>query len=129
MQQVIGFPLPKKLEDSAYLAVLCKGLLEGAAAAAAHLRGTFPFPSLYQSGVRYRTEQSSEGIEQFCFPWDTFSRGYGDCEDLCIWRLAELLSSGEKASISVEWQGNFLHIQIRRENGSLEDPSERLGMK
>ena len=130
MKQVIGFPLPKRLEDSEELALVVKDLVEAAAFASARLRRKFPYPFLYSTRVKYREEEPErEGVETFTFPWDTFSRGCGDCEDLCIWRLSDLIFQGEAASISVEWNGPLLHVQVRRADGSLEDPSERLGMR
>ena len=124
----VGFPLPF-VSTPQQLASLVKGLVEGAAVGAASLRSVLPFPELYSSGVIYREEDTPDGVEEFTFPWTTHERGWGDCDDLCIWRLADLLTAGEKASCSVQFRGQQLHVQIRRANGTIEDPSESLGMK
>ncbi len=87
-------------------------------------------PRLYKSGVRYRRERP--GYEK----WDTWDRvlrrGYGDCEDLAAWRVAELHLSGQDpgARAIVKRTGRrTLHALVRRGDGTLEDPSQRLGMR
>lgn len=124
----VGFPLPF-VSSPDELASIVKGLVEGAAMGAASLRQKLPFPELYSSGVVYREEDSPDGVEEFTLPWQTWERGWGDCDDLCIWRLADLYSAGEKATCSVQFRGQQLHVQVRREGGSIEDPSARLGMR
>ena len=50
-----------------------------------------PLPPLYQSGVRYQPEPNTgSGIEDWACPWDCIERGWGDCDDLVGWRVAEL---------------------------------------
>jgi hypothetical protein len=123
----VGFPLPF-LTSADELAEIVKSLVEGAAMGAANLRSRLPFPQLYDSGVVYKVEDSPDEIEEFTFPWVTLARGYGDCDDLCIWRLADLYTAGERARCTVQYRGSELHVQIRRADGSIEDPSEILGM-
>lgn len=88
-----------------------------------------PYPSLYRSGVRYRREQ--KGKEDWQLPSDTLKSGYGDCEDLAAgWRVPELWLAGEpNARIYLKIVSPMLrHIQVRRADGSIEDPSKLLGM-
>lgn len=82
-------------------------------------------PALYSSGVSYRQEHPDV--------WSTcdlvLARGFGDCEDLAAWRAAELRQAGENAIADVYRTGHRRwHCIVRRENGSIEDPSRRLGM-
>lgn len=104
-------------------------------------------PSLYMSGVRYKPEPGwSE--EHFDNAETVFARGWGDCDDLASWRVAELQNQGVPATIVVMWKpvtgGRLFHIKVRiinphctaRHNVSMkgcvckqEDPSARLGMK
>ncbi len=93
---------------------------------------THHVPPLYASGVRYRNEPREWKNEHFdCIPV-VLGRGWGDCDDLAPWRCAELRALGEKARIRIQWkrlpQGKLFHIVVRRENGSIEDPSALLGM-
>lgn len=57
-----------------------------------------------------------------------------NCDDLAPWRCAELRRSGEKAKIRLTWRQPVpggrkeFHVQVRREDGRIEDPSLILGM-
>jgi hypothetical protein len=87
-----------------------------------------PLPPLYQSGIRYEMEPGhGKGIEDFANPWTTLARQWGDCDDLIVYRLLELLLAGENAHTRAEWLGNAVHVVIRRGNGVEEDPSALLG--
>jgi hypothetical protein len=82
-------------------------------------------PPLYKAGVRYRRERPDR--------WDTAdtvrARGYGDCEDLAAWRAAELRNAGEDAHADVyQVAPRKWHAIVRRADGTIEDPSRRLGM-
>lgn len=61
--------------------------------------------------------------------------GAANCEDLAAWRCAELqVRAGENAWPTFIWKirpngGYLYHIQVKREDGSIEDPSRALGMK
>jgi hypothetical protein len=90
-------------------------------------------PSLYQSGVRYQ-EEPDDGIEEFASIPAMYARGWGDCDDLAPARVAELRMRGEKASIRVQWRSRpggrkLYHVLVRRGDGSIEDPSAKLGMR
>lgn len=88
-------------------------------------------PPLYKSGVRYRREPIGEE-KWLTIPW-VLKFKHGDCEDLATWRAAELqVRVGENArpiwSGRVTPRGRVYHIQVMREDGSIEDPSAVLGM-
>lgn len=100
-------------------------------------------PDLYASGVRYENEPNwkfqGESVEEFALIPIIIARGWGDCDDLGPWRCAELVKSGERATIRIQWQRPILpdgskgrklfHIVVRRGDGkTIEDPSAKLGM-
>ena len=93
-------------------------------------------PPLYASGVRYRREQPKQcwapvngGCEDWLTALELLRQGVGDCEDLAAYRAAELRLAGEKATAFPRPNGVMgWHIQVRREDGSIEDPSAKLGM-
>jgi hypothetical protein len=81
-------------------------------------------PPLRTTAIRFCPEpQAGTGVEDWADPWTVLSRGHGDCDDLVIYRLTELLLTGERATVSVIWQGSGFHVRVRRANGTLEDPS------
>jgi hypothetical protein len=88
-------------------------------------------PSLYQSHVVYRNQ--TWGDDQW---WDIptlMSMGKGACEDFVAWRVAELTLAGEAAKVDVITQQDragrvVYHVVVKRENGTIEDPSALLGM-
>jgi hypothetical protein len=89
-------------------------------------------PPLYKSGVKYARQNPSA----CAFKWPSMVRKAknGDCKQLVLWRLAELHLAGEtKATPRLMWLNNRkglqAHIQIRRADGTTEDPSVNLGMK
>lgn len=88
-------------------------------------------PPLYESGVVYRREPPW-GHEEFADILTVYRRGWGDCDDLCAWRVAELRESKEdpKADIRIYWRPNskVMHVEVRRGNGAIEDPSRFLGL-
>lgn len=97
-----------------------------------------PYPVLYRSHVRFRHEPPGQDFEEWADPPTVLRRGYGDCDDLIIYRLAELLAVGEQASVQVMREledpsdprnprdtGRF-HVAIRRQDGTEEDPSRIL---
>lgn len=88
-------------------------------------------PPLYSSGVRYRREQHATlpGVERVQSPEETNAMGFGDCDDLAPWRAAELQTQGEPArALVVESPRIGYHVVVRRADGTIEDPSARLGM-
>lgn len=83
-------------------------------------------PRLYKSGIQYRLDPG----EEWQSPWETAKRGYGDCEDLALYRALELRGVGIDARPHVYRAGpRTLHVVVRRPDGTLEDPSRVLGMR
>jgi hypothetical protein len=93
-----------------------------------------PLPSLYNAGVRYQREPvcRTNGVEHICEEWltahEVAARGWGDCDDLGPWRAAELRLLGEPAQAVPRPSAAGWHIVVRRADGSIDDPSARLGM-
>ena len=86
-----------------------------------------PLPPLYRAGVRYRPEP--RGQERWQVPSEVKRKGFGDCEDLAAWRVAELRRKGEAAMPYVKQTGaRRWHAMVKRADGRLEDPSRLLGM-
>lgn len=87
-------------------------------------------PMLYSCGVVYRREP--KGQERWASIPTVLALGYGDCEDLACWRTAELQRLGEAAHAifthKMTPSGVLYHIKVRRADGSIEDPSKKLGM-
>ncbi len=91
-------------------------------------------PGLYASGVRYKAEP--RGRENWKNIGHVIEAGFGDCEDLASWRLAELKEQGETDAryvVKRQVRNGFVlyHILLRRGRRGgfrLEDPSRRLGM-
>lgn len=86
-----------------------------------------PLPPLYSTRVRYQREL---GRERWQTAEETFRRGVGDCEDLAAWRCAECWVSGERGARAICYapRPGLIHCVVRRANGSIDDPSKRLGM-
>lgn len=88
------------------------------------------YPPLYESGVRYQAEPL--GREDWQDIPETIFRGEGDCEDLACWRVAELQEQGIDARPELTRKDlgavTLYHVAVRLPNGSIEDPSRRLGM-
>lgn len=95
-------------------------------------------PLLYESGVTYHNQPGEQHPGQLD-RWRDIPRliqaGYGACEDLAAWRVAELNAGGETgARIGVITQQSpvdgsvMYHVVVIRANGQPEDPSALLGM-
>lgn len=101
--------------------------IEGLARLDEEILSIADFPPLYKSGVRYRKESP----DTWRHVDDVFSSGWGDCEDLSAWRVAELRVSGvdPDAHVYVYRSGpRRYHAVVARGDGTIEDPSLRLGM-
>ena len=86
----------------------------------------FPQRQLYAAGVRYDRQDPEE---RWQLPSETAARGAGDCEDLASWRCAERRLAGESCRVKVVRTGpTVLHAIVENSDGSIEDPSRRLGM-
>lgn len=92
---------------------------------------TYPgTPPLYKSPVLYRLEPKTEIWQDIP---TTLARGFGDCEDLACWRIAELQQEGIAAMPYITWRkrrdgGTVYHALVRHPDGLIEDPSRALGM-
>jgi len=94
-----------------------------------------PLPSIYDGSVVYAREpqcRSADGSERMCEEFVTAHevrrRGFGDCDDLGCWLAAQRRLEGEQAQAIPKPSAVGWHIVVRRGDGSLEDPSARLGM-
>lgn len=104
--------------------------IEAFAMGSVPLAGIWRLPPLYRSGIRFQKEpEHGSGNEDFALPNVTFSRKWGDCDDLVIYRLWELRVQGEAATCRAIWQDNAVHVLVRRKDGQLEDPSILLGAR
>lgn len=120
----VGFEIPSKRQPILKLLNTLVNLNQ------AELR-TYKLPWLYKSGVRYRREPKIPGRTE---KWKTFSQivrdGYADCEDLAAARVSELrVKAGIKAIPWLKKKGKVWHVVVRYPDGTLEDPSRKLGMR
>ena len=93
-------------------------------------------PKMYDSGVRYY----HDGIRDEWFSADeAMHEKLADCKGLSAWRVAELRVTGEDpgakcfkkfAVIEDPTVGKLVlyHVQVLRSDGTIEDPSRKLGM-
>jgi len=90
-------------------------------------------PPLYTSGVQYVEEPPD--VDSFVDASTVLKRGAGDCAHLAAWRVAELLELGEPAKVRIKWAPEnprgprAFHAEVRRADGTTEDPSKTLGMR
>jgi hypothetical protein len=83
-------------------------------------------PEMYKSGARYRR---ADPDERWQLPSETHALGGGDCEDLASWRCAELRLRGARCRVVTKRTGpTVLHAVVEHEDGTIEDPSRKLGM-
>ena len=92
-------------------------------------------PRIYEADISYRRETT---VEEFNSIPVILKAGGGDCDDLSPWRVAELIERDrEPARIYItcaETQDGMgeakrlYHIRLKRADGTIEDPSEVLGM-
>lgn len=120
------------LHRSRTLGLAIKALLEAQVKINQIYLRTHSIPPLYQAGVHYENEPD-DGMEEFACVEPVYMRHWGDCDDLAPWRVAELRNAGEKAKIRIQWKRQpsgrkLFHIVVRREDGTIEDPSRILGM-
>ncbi len=85
-------------------------------------------PPLYGGKIRYVREPP--GQEEWQSAKQTASRGRGDCEDLVNYRVAEIWFAGRHAMPKViEVSPTLRHVVVEHRDGTIEDPSAKLGMK
>lgn len=123
--------------DPAHGMVVLRVLLNALAAINCDILQRDPtIPRLYESGVRYRPEDP--GREEWQDVAETLRRGFGDCEDLACWLVAERrVRDGIQATpdftlrnveVAPGHMTKVFHIFVRLPGGSREDPSRELGM-
>lgn len=88
----------------------------------------FPLPRLYGgSGIVFRPDPRAGIEERWHSPVKTFELGCGDCDQLVLYRGAELVAAGEDATsqcLALRGPiGTKMHVRVRRANGAVEDPS------
>jgi len=109
-----------------------------------------PLPPLYRSGIRYAVEPWGGKCEEFADVLTMLKRGWGDCDDLVGYRVAELQESGINADVRLYWRffrngkrvpesevtggtmppgvTMMMHCEVRHPDGRIEDPSRFLGL-
>ena len=93
---------------------------------------TYPkTPWLFESPVIYQEEPPMQ--ESFDSVPVVLKRGWGDCDDLCAWRVAELNLAGIRARPYIKWRvsgpnQHVYHAVVQWPDGRIEDPSLALGM-
>lgn len=100
-----------------------RALLVGLVAASERQIREGNLPELYRAGIVYRREP--RGVEVWQTARVTARRGLGDCEDLAIYRAAELRVQGIDATAVVmrTRTAGQLHAVVRWPDGAIEDPS------
>lgn len=134
------------IKDPRVVALLARGALNVTIAANVVMMkdfGAAQFPPLYQSGVVFQPEPWAGQFEEFAHAIKVLARGWGDCDDLVCYRVAELRVFGdrlagtppEKALARIYGRDRKMHAQVRRDRRFLapgaidiEDPSRLLGM-
>lgn len=85
-------------------------------------------PPIYSSRVRYKREP--RGREDWQSAAKANRAGTADCEDLAAWLAASYRLVGVNARAIVKQVGPGLkHCLVQLPDGTIEDPSKRLGMK
>jgi len=85
-------------------------------------------PELYKAGIKYGLGNK---LAWFTAPI-LLDKKRGDCKDLCAYRVAWLRVFGKepRARCHLKFiRAGQWHVQVERQNGKIEDPSEKLGMR
>jgi hypothetical protein len=87
-------------------------------------------PSLYQSGVRYKSDPIGSAEDFRPIP-RVLSMGCGDCDDLAAWRVAELRVREHIRAVPevIAIKPGLWHVFVRLPDGRAEDVSAHLGMQ
>lgn len=85
-------------------------------------------PPLYQAGVRYKREP--RGRENWQSALETFRLKTGDCEDLATYLAAsyQLVGRTDAYAHVIEVRPGLKHVVVAFADGTIEDPSKKLGM-
>jgi hypothetical protein len=91
-------------------------------------------PSVYGGTIRYLPEavEGARRLEEWRTASEVARIGAGDCEDLAAYAAAQYRHSGRDPgarAVIRQVRPGLMHALVLRSNGSLEDPSKRLGMK
>lgn len=134
---------PTVFDDPRVVAMIARGFLKGVVLQNRLLIRKGMVPSLYEgSGVKFRPEPWAGKFEEFADALTVYKRGWGDCDDLCAWRCAELQEQGGMAWPKIYWRKQpdgtrLYHGEVRifeKRHGrwiptnKVEDPSRFLGM-
>ena len=85
-------------------------------------------PPLYESGARYVREPL--GQEDWQTATEVFRSKHGDCEDLAAYLAASYRVRGVAARCKIiDIRPGLKHVVVELPDGSIEDPSKKLGMK
>ena len=85
-------------------------------------------PSLYELGIRYRPEP--RGQEKWLNADEMQHRRFADCEDLACYLAAQRRLEGIPAlAVAIRTGRKRFHGVVRYPDGTIEDPSRKLGMK
>jgi hypothetical protein len=90
------------------------------------------WPGLYESGTTYVRDE--KGVEDWQDCGEVLRRRKADCKSLVAYRVAELrIRHGIPAMAQYLWKdrpdgGSLYHIQVQYPDGTIEDPSRKLGM-
>ena len=118
-------------DDPVFARYLVRHILQGAADGCRPLFvGPGALPPLYGSGIVYQEDPAyGSGIERFHLPFEVAAKGVGDCNDLVLYEVARRRAKRGNDSVTIaDYIGNgSMHAQIRRGDGTVEDPSIRLG--
>lgn len=120
-------------EDDETEADLVRWILQGAAYGSAPSFKRRRLPRLADSGIVFAEDPMyGSGTERFHLPWEVYEKGEGDCNDLLVYRMAEMIAyDNMRPTVRCIWLGDDLHVQIRPSPKSkkLEDPSIFCGAK
>ena len=84
-------------------------------------------PPIYQSGVRYQREEP--GRERWQTALECYRSKKADCEDLAAFLAASHRLVGiESKPVVRQVRPGLKHVVVQLPDGSIEDPSKRLGM-
>lgn len=95
-----------------------------------------PLPQFSACNIKYKPEPATAEAEEWVDPYTCRQRGHGDCDDMVIWRLAEIFVNAgydpRKGRENIPaWpaiychdDGFRYHVAIKHRNGKIEDPAK-----
>ena len=122
-------------KNPAAIASVARGFLQGLITYDRLLLRMGAVPKLGDSSVIFKREPWAGRWDEFADALTCMKRGWGDCEDLVAWRVAELQEAGElAANVKIYWrelpngEADIYHAEVRRADGRVEDPARERGM-